>query len=168
MIASVGKHALRPQNTSQRKSTGSNGGAIALIVLLVSTFSIGMSTGQTTSVQLEWDSNPPEDQVAGYNLYRSYQSGSGYVRLNATLIANTTYTDTTIEAGQTYYYVCTAVNTSDLESGFSNEVPHTVPGGTICPGDGHCFEKTGQRGRFCRGRSRDHGNFQSDQYLDLC
>ena len=43
------------------------------------------------------------------------------------LIPTTTYTDDTIEAGQTYYYVCTAVNTSDLESGFSNEVPHTVP-----------------------------------------
>ncbi|UCF38608.1 MAG: hypothetical protein JSU96_07160 [Acidobacteriota bacterium] len=106
------------------------------LLLLVTTVLIPVfSFAQTLSVQLEWDSNPLEDQVAGYNLYRSNQSGSSYVRLNVTLIPNTTYTDTTIEAGRTYYYVCTAVNTSDLESGFSNEVPYTVPGGTICPGE---------------------------------
>jgi len=90
--------------------------------------------GQTPSVQLEWDSNSEPD-LAGYNIYRSSQSGFGYVRLNSTLIVGTTYTDTTIEAGQTYYYVSTAVNTSDLESGFSNEVPYTVPAGSVCPGE---------------------------------
>jgi hypothetical protein len=91
--------------------------------------------GQPTPVQLAWDANPPSDQVAGYNMYRSNQSGFGYVRLNATLIPATTYTDDTIVAGQTYYYVCTAVNTSGLESGFSNEVSYSVPGGSVCPGE---------------------------------
>jgi hypothetical protein len=82
-------------------------------------------------VTLEWDPNPPEDDVAGYNMYRSHQSGSGYVRLNQDLIAPTTYDDQTIVPGDQYYYVCTAVNTADLESGFSNEVPYRF----ICRGD---------------------------------
>ena len=105
--------------------------AIVLTVLLACVPVVG----QPPSVQLEWDANPAEDQVAGYHLYRSNQSGFGYVRLNTALIPTTTYTDDTIAAGQTYYYVCTAVNTSDLESGFSNEVPYTVPGASICPGE---------------------------------
>jgi fibronectin type 3 domain-containing protein len=96
---------------------------------------MGLSLGQPNPVQLEWDANPPEDEVAGYNMYRSSQSGFGYVRLNSVLISGTTYSDDTVEAGQTYYYVCTAVNTAELESGFSNEVPHTVPSATICPGE---------------------------------
>ena len=89
--------------------------------------------GQPLPVELEWDQNSESD-LAGYNIYRSGQSGSGYVRLNGPLITTTSYSDDTIEAGQTYYYVCTAVNDGDLESGFSNEVPYTVPGG-VCPGE---------------------------------
>jgi len=92
--------------------------------------------GQTPSVELAWDPNPPADQVVGYNLYRSERSGSGYVRLNSNLIPTTSYTDSTILAGHTYYYVCTAVNGDDLESGFSNQVPYSVPGGSdVCPGE---------------------------------
>jgi hypothetical protein len=82
------------------------------------------------AVTLQWDPNTETD-LTGYNLYRSDQSGLGYVRLNADLIAPTTYTDNTIAAGLTYYYVATAVNDSDLESGFSNEVSYTP----ICRGD---------------------------------
>ena len=90
--------------------------------------------GQPLSVQLEWDANPEPD-IDGYNVYRSLQSGYAYVRLNDVLITNTAYTDATIVAGQTYFYVCTAVNALDLESGFSNEVPYTVPFGDVCPGE---------------------------------
>ncbi|GAB4251164.1 MAG: hypothetical protein Kow00109_26940 [Acidobacteriota bacterium] len=77
------------------------------------------------SVTLEWDPNSEPD-LAGYNIYRSLQSGSGYVKLNSSLIQSTTYTDTTIEYGTTYYYVATAVNTAGLESGYSNEVSYTA------------------------------------------
>jgi len=106
-----------------------------LIQVLVFLAFSSMLLGQPDPVDLEWDPNPPADAVVGYNLYRSDQSGSGYVRLNASLIPNTAYSDNTILSGQTYYYVCTAVNGDDLESGFSNEVPFTVPGGAVCPGE---------------------------------
>ena len=94
----------------------------------------GLLFGQPEPVDLEWDANSEPD-LAGYNIYRSNQSGSGYVRLNGPLITITSYSDDTIEAGQTYYYVCTAVNDADLESGFSNEVPFIVPGDGVCPGE---------------------------------
>jgi hypothetical protein len=78
------------------------------------------------SVTLEWDPNSESD-LAGYNIYRSTQSGWGYTRLNGGLISATTYVDSTVSAGQTYYYVCTAVNTAGAESGYSNEVSATIP-----------------------------------------
>lgn len=86
-------------------------------------------------VQLEWDPNPPGDNVAGYNMYRSLQPGTGYVRLNSALIPGTTYIDDTVQIGETYYYVCTAVNGDDLESGFSNEVSYSPSPPAVCLGD---------------------------------
>jgi hypothetical protein len=104
------------------------------LLVLVYLSSASQLFGQTLSVELEWDANSEPD-LAGYNIYRSDQSGSGYTRLNGALITSTNYSDSTIAAGRTYYYVCTAVNDADLESGFSNEVPYTVPGEGVCPGE---------------------------------
>jgi fibronectin type 3 domain-containing protein len=79
-------------------------------------------------VNLAWDANSEPD-LAGYNVYRSTTSGSGYVKLNTALVQGTTYTDTDadVDAGTAYFYVCTAVDTSQLESGFSNEVNNYSP-----------------------------------------
>jgi fibronectin type 3 domain-containing protein len=43
------------------------------------------------------------------------------------LVTQTAYTDTTVQAGQTYYYVTTAVDSSGNESTYSNEVQAVVP-----------------------------------------
>jgi hypothetical protein len=67
-----------------------------------------------------------ELNLAGYNVYRSNISGSGYQRINYSLISRCSYTDKQKEKGKTYYYVVTAVNTSGGESGYSNEVEVTI------------------------------------------
>jgi fibronectin type 3 domain-containing protein len=38
-----------------------------------------------------------------------------------------TYTDNSVQSGQTYYYVVTAVNSQSTESVFSTEVSALVP-----------------------------------------
>jgi hypothetical protein len=65
--------------------------------------------------------------VVGYNIYRGGQSGGPYAKLNASPVAATAYTDATVQAGQTYFWVVTAVDSSATESVFSNEVTATVP-----------------------------------------
>ncbi len=65
--------------------------------------------------------------VTGYNLYRSQVTGGPYTKLNTSLDALTSYTDNTVSAGQTYYYVTTAVDSSGDESSYSNEVKAVVP-----------------------------------------
>jgi fibronectin type 3 domain-containing protein len=65
--------------------------------------------------------------VLGYNVYRGTTSGGPYARIGAAPVASLTYTDTAVASGQTYYYVCTAVDGGNNESAYSNEGAATVP-----------------------------------------
>ena len=70
--------------------------------------------------------------VTGFNVYRGSVSGGPYIKVNPALIPyvattpNLTYTDNTVEEGQTYFYVATAVDAGG-ESGYSGEVSETIP-----------------------------------------
>jgi fibronectin type 3 domain-containing protein len=75
-------------------------------------------------VTLSWAADT--STVAGYNVYRGTTSGGPYTQIYS-LDANTTYTDSTVQSGSTYYYVVTAVGTSGAESGYSNQVQAVVP-----------------------------------------
>ena len=77
------------------------------------------------SVTLTWTAST--STVSGYNVYRSTVSGGPYTKLNSTLVAATTYVDSTVQAGQTYFYVVTSVDSSGVESADSTEVSATVP-----------------------------------------
>ncbi len=77
------------------------------------------------SVTLTWAAST--STVSGYNVYRSTVSGGPYTKLNSTLVAATTYVDTAVQAGQTYYYVVTSVESTGAESADSAQVSATVP-----------------------------------------
>ena len=80
-------------------------------------------------VVLEWDDNSEPDLV-GYNVSRSTTPGGPYSKINDTLIAAGTYTDTGVSHGIAYYYVVTAVDDSGNESGEFTEasaVPLDAP-----------------------------------------
>jgi fibronectin type 3 domain-containing protein len=79
----------------------------------------------THSATLSWDAGT--SAVVGYNVYRATQAGGAYTRLNSFLVSGTTYTDATVQAGQTYLYVVTAVDDRGLESVRSNKVQVKVP-----------------------------------------
>ena len=65
--------------------------------------------------------------MIGYNVYRSITSGGPYTKINLALNGATTYTDNTVQEGQTYYYVATAVDSSGTESKYSNESATVIP-----------------------------------------
>ena len=77
------------------------------------------------SAALTWSAST--SAVAGYNVYRSTVSGGSYTRINSSLVASASYTDSTVQSGTTYFYVTTAVDSSGMESVYSNEVPATIP-----------------------------------------
>ena len=66
--------------------------------------------------------------IAGYNVYRSQQSGVyPSTPLNGAVIATSAFNDSTVQSGTTYFYVVTALNTSGVQSGYSNEIQATAP-----------------------------------------
>jgi len=77
------------------------------------------------SVALTWDAST--STVSGYNVYRSTVSGSSYTKINSSLVATLTYTDSTVQNGTTYYYVTTAVDSSGDESAYSNQATAVIP-----------------------------------------
>lgn len=73
--------------------------------------------GKKYKVQLGWDANLPAP--VNYRVYRSQTSGADYVQLGEVAGDTNSYTDSNVTAGQTYYYVITAVSGS--ESAYSAE-----------------------------------------------
>ena len=77
------------------------------------------------SATLTW--NASTSSVVGYHAYRGTTSGGPYTKLTSSATASPTYTDSTVQSGQTYYYVVTAVASSGTESVNSNETQAIIP-----------------------------------------
>ena len=80
---------------------------------------------QAHSVALSW--NASTSTVSGYNVYRSTVSGTGYTKVNPSLVPALAYTDSTVQNATTYYYVTTAVDSSGNESLYSNDTQAIIP-----------------------------------------
>ena len=65
--------------------------------------------------------------VVGYNVYRGDTTGGPYSRINVPLEATTSYTDVAVSGGATYYYVVTALDDNNLESGYSSQAKAVIP-----------------------------------------
>lgn len=72
--------------------------------------------------------------ATGYDIKRSTTTGGPYTTV-ATNVYGTSYIDTTVTNGTTYYYVVTAINAAGV-SGNSNEASAT-PQGTVTPPTGN-------------------------------
>ena len=83
-----------------------------------------MATKQHT-VGLSW--SPSTSSVVGYNIYRGTATGGPYSKLNGSALVTTSYSDSTVKSGSTYFYVTTAVNSPGAESVKSNEARTAIP-----------------------------------------
>ena len=83
----------------------------------------GVTQAQHT-VLLSWNAST---SATGYNVYRSATSSSGYARVNSSLDGSLSYTDASVQTGQSYFYVTTAVDASGQESAYSSEVSAVIP-----------------------------------------
>lgn len=108
------------------KTSGVTNGSIS-IASSAGTISIPVTvdavTSTTHAVDLSWGASPTGG-VTGYNVYRSSTSGSGYAKISS--VGSTSFSDSGVKAGSTYYYVVTAVS-SGGESGYSNQTTAVVP-----------------------------------------
>jgi hypothetical protein len=75
------------------------------------------------TVNLSWNASTSSG-VSGYNIYRAvYTTSCGsYAKINPGLITSMLYADSSVVDGTSYCYASTAVDTNNVESGYSNIV----------------------------------------------
>ena len=88
-------------------------------------YTVVIQSGANDVVELNWSASTSND-VAGYNIYRS-PDGTNWTKINASLVASTTYSDSTVANGSTYYYAATAVDISGDESDETSPVEVVIP-----------------------------------------
>ncbi len=71
-------------------------------------------------ILLSWTSN--NNNLAGFNIYRTNASHVNYVKLNSAPITNTTYIDNYLALDSIYFYSITSISKNNKESHFSAEI----------------------------------------------
>jgi hypothetical protein len=78
------------------------------------------------TVTLSWIASVSPN-VIGYNVYRATSSGGPYAKVNGSPVGATTYLDSNVSSGQSYFYVATTVDSSNHESAYSTQATAIVP-----------------------------------------
>ncbi|MBP5468534.1 MAG: hypothetical protein J6Z11_04745, partial [Candidatus Riflebacteria bacterium] len=82
----------------------------------------------SNGVTLNWNTSTSNAvTLSKYYIYRSKTSGSGYTKIGEVNAGTTTYLDTSVFGGSTYYYVITDVDTNGIESPYSKEINILYP-----------------------------------------
>lgn len=112
-------------------STGASTGSLSLAASNPATVSVALAGSAVSatvatvhSVVLSWA--PSLSSVDGYFIYKSTQGGGPYTRMNSAPTPISSFSDSGVVGGQTYFYVVTAVAGS-VESSFSNETMAVIP-----------------------------------------
>ncbi len=118
-------------------------GKLAILVLAAFTFLLGVGlfvwgnshnwpvvlavSGKdpSHSVTLSWTAST--SNIVGYHVYVANKSGGPYQLATKRIIGQTTYTDTNVVSGKTYYYIVKSVDSSGTESDASKEVTAKIP-----------------------------------------
>ncbi len=106
----------------------SNAATSTVIVNLSGSLTVPPTTSPVGAhyVGLAWDASS-SSSISGYNVYRGASEQGPFAKLNKVLVGGLSYTDDSVNAGDTYYYVTTAVNAQGEESPFSNIAKASIP-----------------------------------------
>jgi len=82
--------------------------------------------GAVHSVTLAWDASASRI-VVGYYVYRGTHAGGPFSQIGAVPETDSSYTDSNVVSGMTYYYVVTALGSTGQQSAYSPETVATIP-----------------------------------------
>ena len=99
---------------------------------------LGVAAIGASQLDLSWNANG-EGDLAGYNVYRSATSGSGFSQIGSS--ATSSYPDTGLDLSTTYYYQVSAVDTSNNEGVLSDEASGTTEECTELVGEDYKLSK---------------------------
>lgn len=103
-------------------------------VLSVASVAIWSQTKHQATVS--WTYTQGTDPAVGFNVGRATVSGGPYITVNTTLIpiATLSFVDTSVAAGDTYFYVVNAQDMNGILSANSAQVQAVIPGNPTVPG----------------------------------
>ena len=129
LVLLVGISAIAVAQAPQAPTMGQQKHAQAVAKVKPVQHAVGTAAAGTHSVVLSWNNPAAPPTITGNNVYRGTVSGGPYGKIFTGASPITTYTDSTVSGGTTYYYVVTAVCSScnPTESAFSNQVQAAVP-----------------------------------------
>jgi hypothetical protein len=122
---STGTYSVTPSKSGFTFSPTAQTATVTSANLTGVNFTGTAASQQTHNVSLNWTAS--SSTVAGYNVYRSTVSGSGYVKINTSLINALTFSDDSVSSGTTYFYVATSVDSGGDESSDSNQAVAVIP-----------------------------------------
>jgi glycosidase/fibronectin type 3 domain-containing protein len=85
---------------------------------------LSVTSASPAGIVLDWDDTVGDPSFYGYEVFRSDTTGGPYGLLG--LVTDSTFTDTAVAQGATYFYVVVAVDQSFNRSAGSGEVPATA------------------------------------------
>ena len=121
----AGAYVVTPSNTGYTFNPSSQ--SVTLSAADVTAIDFNAVPLQPHSAVLSWAASSPGTGVVGYDVYRGTTEGGPYILLNSSPVQGVTYTDTTVQSGQTYFYVTVAVDSSGNQSVYSNQVQAVIP-----------------------------------------
>ncbi len=96
---------------------------VYLVVATKPRVPVGVTASWTAEgAQIEWAAPTYYQEVAGYHVYRSSESGQGLHPITDTPVTDTSYLDTSAPEGTALFYAVRSVEHSQLESELSAEV----------------------------------------------
>jgi hypothetical protein len=116
---------FKPQTTGAASGTISFGGNNSSTLAVESLIGSGTASSSSHAVSLRWI--PSTSDVVGYNIYRGSVPGGPYTKINPVLTPSTSYVDSSVQGGKTYYYVSTAIEPGGTESKYSNQMQAVIP-----------------------------------------
>jgi len=125
-LSAIGSPAIA-QTMFQVLTSGWVGSADTTVVTYVKTSEGLTATAGSGQVSLSWTASP---DATSYNIYRGTSSGGESSTAVATGVTSTSYVNTGLTNGTTYYYEVKAVYSGSL-SGYSNEASAAPAGGGI-------------------------------------
>jgi hypothetical protein len=88
-------------------------------------YTVVIQSGANHVVDLSWKPSSSND-IIGYNVYRAPNGGT-WEKMNASAMASTAYTDSTVANGSTYWYAATAVAADGTESAKTPALKAVIP-----------------------------------------
>jgi hypothetical protein len=123
-----GNNTITARQTESGKPQSPDSPALTLIIDTVAPAApsgLAASAASSSQINLNWDDNPEAD-LASYDVYRASVTGGPYIKINLATVPASSFTNSLLTPGTSYFYVTRALDTAGNVSADSSESDATT------------------------------------------